>query len=200
MINNTEVRKMKKITYILSMILLLGVMTGCSNYAEDYNKNTLIVKKNGSLIEVAVEDFSDTSVKADTLSVYITEQIDSYNEKQDKKVVKNIDLLTEDMSKVKLVLEYKDIDSYNGFNLLECKLADFADVDEKELKGTFISSDGKSVKAGKMEGTKGAKVLIISEKTDIILPGDVLYYNKEVSMKKGVVSASGKNNAIIIYK
>ena len=83
MINNTEVRKMKKITYILSMILLLGVMTGCSNYAEDYNKNTLIVKKNGSLIEVAVEDFSETSVKADTLSVYITEQIDSYNEKQD---------------------------------------------------------------------------------------------------------------------
>lgn len=200
MINNTEVRKMKKITYILSMILLLGVMTGCSNYAEDYNKNTLIVKKNGSLIEVAVEDFSETSVKADTLSVYITEQIDSYNEKQDKKVVKNKDLLTEDMSKVKLVLEYKDIDSYNGFNLLECKLADFADVDEKELKGTFISADGKSVKAGKMEGTKGAKVLIISEKTDIILPGDVLYYNKEVSMKKGVVSASGKNNAIIIYK
>ncbi len=191
---------MKKITYILSMILLLGAMTGCANYAEDYDKNTLIVKKNGSLVEVAVEDFSETSVKADALSVYITEQIDNFNEKQDKKVVKSKDLLTEDMSKVKLVLEYKDIDSYNGFNLLECKLADFSDVDEKELKGTFTSADGKSVKVGKMKGTKGAKVLIISEKTDIILPGDVLYYNKEVSMKKGVASASGKNYAIIIYK
>ena len=125
---------MKKITYILSVVFLLGLMTGCANYAEDYDRNTLIVKKNGSLIEVAVEDFSKTSVKADALSVYITEQIDNFNEKQDKKVVKNKDLLTEDMSKVKLVLEYKDIDSYNGFNLLECKLADFADVDEKELK------------------------------------------------------------------
>lgn len=191
---------MKKITYILSVVFLLGLMTGCANYAEDYDRNTLIVKKNGSLIEVAVEDFSKTSVKADALSVYITEQIDNFNEKQDKKVVKNKDLLTEDMSKVKLVLEYKDIDSYNGFNLLECKLADFADVDEKELKGTFTSADGKSVKAGKMEDTKGAKVLMISEKTDVILPGDILYYNKEVSMKKGVASASGKGNAIIIYK
>lgn len=191
---------MKKITYILSVVFLLGLMTGCANYAEDYDRNTLIVKKNGSLIEVAVEDFSKTSVKADALSVYITEQIDNFNEKQDKKVVKNKDLLTEDMSKVKLVLEYKDIDSYNGFNLLECKLADFADVDEKELKGTFTSADGKSVKVGKMEDTKGAKVLMISEKTDVILPGDILYYNKEVSMKKGVASASGKGNAIIIYK
>ncbi|MBE5942871.1 MAG: hypothetical protein E7264_10085 [Lachnospiraceae bacterium] len=191
---------MKKITYILSVVFLLGLMTGCANYAEDYDRNTLIVKKNGSLIEVAVEDFSKTSVKADALSVYITEQIDNFNEKQDKKVVKNKDLLTEDMSKVKLVLEYKDIDGYNGFNLLECKLTDFADVDEKELKGTFTSADGKSVKVGKMEDTKGAKVLMISEKTDVILPGDILYYNKEVSMKKGVASASGKGNAIIIYK
>ena len=41
---------------------------------------------------------------------------------------------------------------------------------------------------------------MISEKTDVILPGDILYYNKEVSMKKGVASASGKGNAIIIYK
>jgi len=191
---------MKKITYILSVVFLLGLMTGCANYAEDYDRNTLIVKKNGSLIEVAVEDFSKTSVKADALSVYITEQIDNFNEKQDKKAVKNKDLLTEDMSKVKLVLEYKDIDGYNGFNLLECKLTDFADVDEKELKGTFTSADGKSVKVGKMEDTKGAKVLMISEKTDVILPGDILYYNKEVSMKKGVASASGKGNAIIIYK
>ena len=145
---------MKKITYILSVVFLLGLMTGCANYAEDYDRNTLIVKKNGSLIEVAVEDFSKTSVKADALSVYITEQIDNFNEKQDKKVVKNKDLLTEDMSKVKLVLEYKDIDSYNGFNLLECKLADFADVDEKELKGTFTSADGKSVRSARWKTRK----------------------------------------------
>ncbi len=191
---------MRKIWLVLSMILVLGVLTGCKNYAEEYDKNTLVVKGNGSLVEVAVEDFSDTSVSAEDLSVYITEQIDAYNEKQDKDMVKKDTLLTEDMSKVKLVLEYKDIDSYNGFNLLECTLADFSEMDEKDLKGTFTSADGKSVKVGKMEGTKGAMVLIMSEKTDLVVDGDILYYNKEVKVKNGVASTSGDENAIVIFK
>ena len=173
---------------------------GCTDYAEEYDKNTLVVKGNGSLIEVAVEDFSESSVTPEGLSVYITEQIDEYNDAQGKDMVERDDLVTDDMSKVKLVLKYKDMDSYNGFNLLDCTLADFSDVDEKDLKGTFTSADGKSVKVGKMEGTKKAKVLIMTEKTDIILDGSILYYNKEVSVKDDVISTTGKGNASVIFK
>lgn len=191
---------MKKILLVLSMVLVLGALMGCTDYAEEYDKNTLVVKGNGSLIEVAVEDFSESSVTPEGLSVYITEQIDEYNDAQGKDMVERDDLVTDDMSKVKLVLKYKDMDSYNGFNLLDCTLADFSDVDEKDLKGTFTSADGKSVKVGKMEGTKKAKVLIMSEKTNIILDGNVLYYNKEVSVKDGVVTTTGKGNAIVIFK
>lgn len=191
---------MKKMLLVLSMVLVLGALMGCTDYAEEYDKNTLVVKGNGSLIEVAVEDFSESSVTPEGLSVYITEQIDEYNDAQGKDMVERDDLVTDDMSKVKLVLKYKDMDSYNGFNLLDCTLADFSDVDEKDLKGTFTSADGKSVKVGKMEGTKKAKVLIMSEKTNIILDGNVLYYNKEVSVKDGVVTTTGKGNAIVIFK
>ena len=191
---------MKKILLVLSMVLVLGALMGCTDYAEEYDKNTLVVKGNGSLIEVAVEDFSESSVTSEGLSVYITEQIDEYNDAQGKDMVERDDLVTDDMSKVKLVLKYKDMDSYNGFNLLDCTLADFSDVDEKDLKGTFTSADGKSVKVGKMEGTKKAKVLIMTEKTDIILDGSILYYNKEVSVKDDVISTTGKGNAIVIFK
>lgn len=191
---------MKKILLVLSMVLVLGALTGCTDYAEEYDKNTLVVKGNGSLVEIAVEDFSESSVSPEGLSVYITEQIDEYNDAQDKEMVEEDALLTEDMGKVKLVLKYKDMESYNGFNLLDCTLADFLDVDEKDLKGTFTSSDGKSVKVGKMEGTKKSKVLILSEKTDVVVDGDVLYYNKEVSVKDGVISTTGKGNAIVIFK
>lgn len=191
---------MKKILLVLSMVLVLGVLVGCTDYAEEYNKNTLVIKGNGSLVEVAVEDFSESSVSPEGLSVYITEQVDQYNDEQDQEMVERDTLLTEDMSKVKLVLKYKDMESYNGFNLLDCTLADFSDVDEKDLKGTFTSSDGKSVKVGKMEGTKKSKVLILSEKTDVVVDGEVLYYNKEVSVKDGVISTTGKGNAIVIFK
>lgn len=191
---------MKKVILVLSMVFALGALTGCTNYAEKYNKNTLIVKGDGSLVEIAVEDFSDSSVSEADLSVYITEQIDEYNEKQEKDVIKQDELLTEDMSNVKLVLKYKDIDSYNGFNLLECTLKDFSEVDNGDLKGTFTSADGESVKVSKMEGTKKAKVLIVSEKTNIVIDGDLLYYNKEVLVKDDAVATTGKGKAIIIYK
>lgn len=191
---------MKKIQLLLVVVLAMGMLTGCTNYAKDYNKNTLIIKGNASLVEVAVEDFSESSVTDMDLVAYIDGQIEDYNSKQDKDMVKNKDLITEDMSNVKLVLTYKDMDSYNGFNLLECTLADFSEVDEDQLKGTFTSADGKSVKVGKMENTKKAKVLIMSEATDIVIDGDVLYYNREASVKDGIVTTSGKDNAIIIYK
>ncbi len=191
---------MKKTQLLFAIVLVMGMLTGCTNYVKDYNKNTLIIKGNDSLVEVAVEDFSESSVTDMDLVAYIEGQIEDYNSKQDKDMVKSKDLITEDMSNVKLVLTYKDIESYNGFNLLDCTLADFSEVDEEQLKGTFTSADGKSVKVGKMEDTKNAKVLIMSEATDVVVDGDVLYYNKEVSVKDGVATTTGKDDAIIIYK
>lgn len=190
---------MRKI-FLLCMVCMLAILTGCKNYAEEYDKNTLVIKGNGSIIEIAVEDFSESSVTAMDLTAYIEKQIMEYNSTQDKDVVENDTLLTEDMSKVKLVLKYKDIDAYNGFNLLECTLADFSEIDEDDMKGTFTSADGKSVKVGKMEGTNKATVLIMSEKTDIVVDGDILYYNKEVSMKDGIATTTGDDEAIIIFK
>ncbi len=191
---------MKKFLLVFGLALMSSVLTGCANYAEKYDKNTLVVKGNGKLVEIAVEDYSDSSVSASDLSVYITEQLDAYNAEQDKEVVKQDELLTEDMSKVKLVLKYADMDSYNGFNLLECSLTDFSETDENSMKGTFTSAEGESVKVGKMENVKKAKVLVLSEKYDVVIDGDILYYNKEVSMKDGVVSTTGKKDAIIIFK
>ena len=191
---------MKKFSRTLLMMLAVATLTGCTNYEKEYDKNTLVVKGNGSLVEVAVEDFKESSVKAEDLSTYIEEQITNYNNENGKNSVKSKALNTDDMSKVKLVISYKDIESYNGFNLLECKLQDFSEIETSDLKGTFTSVDGKSVKVKDMENTKKAKVLIISEATDVVVKGDVLYYNNEVSVKDDVVTTSGEDEAIIIFK
>ncbi len=191
---------MRKILLVLSVILILGTITGCADYAKDYDKNTLIIKGNGKIIEVAVEDFSDSDVSEEDLSVYVMEQVDEYNSQFEKEMIKTQDLLTEDMSNVKLVMQYNNIDNYNEFNMQESVLADFVEMDETDLKGSFASPDGKTVKYSKMENTKKAKVIILSEKTNVVVPGDVLYYNKEVSVKKGVASTTGKGKAIIIFK
>lgn len=191
---------MKKIHLMAMMVMMLCVLSGCTNYAKKYDKNTLVVKGNDSLVEIAVEDFKDSSVKVEDLSTYIDEQVEIYNKNNGKKVVKKKSINTEDMSNVKLVLTYKDMESYNGFNLLECKLDDFSNVKESDLTGSFTSMEGKTVKIADMKETKKAKVLILSEAANIVVSGDILYYNKEVSVKDETVTTTGDGNAVIVFK
>lgn len=190
-------RKIQRITIAMGMLFIL---TGCSNYAKEYDKNTLVVKGNDSLVEISVEDFKDSSVSAENLTSYVEEQITTYNTEAGKKMVQQKSIDTEDMSKVKLVLSYKDIDSYNGFNVLDCVLCDYTEAEDSLLKGSFSSADGESVKAANMENTEKAKLLAISEQTDVVINGDILYYNKEVKVKDGLASTSGKGMAVIIYR
>ncbi|MDE6434187.1 MAG: hypothetical protein K2L07_08155 [Lachnospiraceae bacterium] len=190
---------MKKIQLIMFFVAFICLLTGCSMDAKKYDKNTLVVKRNGSIVEIAVEDFKDSSIQAGDLEAYIDEQIEDYNG-ENGKLVKKSYIDTEDMSKVKLVLNYKDMESFNGFNLLECTLDAYENVKEEDLEGDFTSADGKNISYTKLSGTEKADVLILSEATDVVVKGDILYYNDQVSVKDGVVTTSGEGKAIIIFK
>lgn len=191
---------MKKLQLGLWAAFVVCLLAGCTNYEEDYARNTLIVKRNASLVEVAVEDFKESTVKAEDLSAYIEEQVENYNNTIGEKMIKEQVINTEDMSNVKLVLKYKDMESYNGFNLLECVLDDFANVEKDKLEGTFTSADGNTVKIEDMENVEKAKVLILSEAVDVVIKGNILYYNGEVSVEDDVAVTTGEKNAVIIYK
>ena len=191
---------MMKKFQIIMIALLLCMLSGCTNYAKKYDENTLVVRKNGSVVEVAVENFTDSAVGASDLEAYIEGQIEDYNEEQGEKLIKNTSMDTEDMSHVKLVLTYNNMEAYNGFNLLDCVLDDFSNVASEDLKGTFKSLSGETVKVSDMEGTDKAKVLIFSEAANIVVNGDILYYNEEVTVTDDVVITNGESKAIIIFK
>ncbi|MBE5923258.1 MAG: hypothetical protein E7271_02155 [Lachnospiraceae bacterium] len=190
---------MKRLKVITALAMLIFVLTGCTDYAEQYDKNTLVLKKNGSLVEVSVEDFKGTSVGADSLISYVESQIESYNNSAGN-VIKMESINTEDMSKVKLVVSYKDIDCYNSFNLLDYKYKDISDVKESELTGSFTSADDKKAKPADIMAEKKAKVFTVSEATDVVIKGELLYYNDEVTVKDGVATTSGKKDSIFVIR
>lgn len=191
---------MKRVSVAFTMALTVLLCTGCTNYAKEYDNNTIIVNKNGSIVEVAKEDYKGTDVSAEELERYIDEQVNLYNEECGSKCIKKKALLTEDMSKTKLVLKYSSVEDYNGFNSLECILCDYEDAKDDILKGSFCNAQGESVTSDKFENTDKAKVLVISEATDLVFPKEILYYNKEVKIEKGVITSSGKEDAIVIFK
>lgn len=192
---------MRKIKLAIVFVLAVSCLTGCASNAKKYDKNTIIVKKNGAVEEVAIEDYTDSSVQAEDLKTYIEEQITSYNDENGKNSVKKQSLNTEDMSKAKLVLAYKNMEDFNGFNNLECSFVDVDEVKESDLTGSFKSAeDDKSAKKADILETKKAKVLTVSEKTNVVVKGTLLYYNDQVTVKDDVISTTGKENAIIIFK
>ena len=194
-----EVYKMKKLHGLAIMICLAGLLTGCDNYAKQYDVNTLIVKGNGSLLEVSVEDFKDSSVDADGIKTYVEEQVDAFNENSESDIkIKSIN--TEDMSHVKLVLSYKDIESFDSFNLLDYSMVDIDDAKEADLTGSFTSSEDKKTSPSDIMNESKGKILTVTEATDVVIKGNILYYNDEVSVKDGVATTSGNKNAIIIFK
>lgn len=192
---------MRKIKLAIVFVLAVSCLTGCASDAKKYDKNTIIVKRNGAVEEVAIEDYTDSSVQAEDLKAYIEEQITSYNDENGKNSVKKQSLNTEDMSKAKLVLAYKNMEDFDGFNNLECSFADVDEVKESDLIGTFKSAeDDKNAEKTEILETKKAKVLTLSEKTNVVVKGTLLYYNDQVTVKDDVISTTGKENAIIIFK
>lgn len=190
---------MKRIYMSLIFVFCIFTLTSCANYEKQYDDNTLVVNKNGSLVEISVEDFKESKVEAEKLSAYIDEQIDTYNGNAGNMIKKKF-ISTEDMSHVKLVLEYKDIVSYDEFNLLDYTLTDIADIKEEDLTGSFTSADDKKASPSDIVALEKGKVLKLTEATDVVIKGDILYYNGEVTIQDGVASTSGKKDAIIVFR
>lgn len=190
---------MKKIHLLFTTVVLTLILCGCGNITKKYDKNTLIVKGNDSLMELSIENFAKTNVSGEDITNYIEEQIDLFNDENGKKIKeKSIDV--EDLKRVKLVLTYKDIESFNQFNGQKYVLDDYSNIKESQMKGSFQSVDGKKVKLDDFEINKKTKVLMLSESMDVVIEGDILYYNKEVSLKDEVATTTGDDVAIIIYK
>ena len=190
---------MKKLHGFAVLICLTCLLTGCDNYAKQYDTNTLVVKGNGSVVEISVEDFKDTTVDAASVASYVNEQVETFNESSENEIkVKSID--TEDMSHVKLVLSYKDMDSFNSFNLLDYSFVDIADAKEADLTGSFTSADDKKTSPSDIMAEDKGKVLTVTEATDVVVKGSILYYNDEVTISDGIAKTSGNKNAIIIFK
>lgn len=190
---------MKKIQIVWIGAILIFLLTGCSNYTKKYDKNTLIVKGNGSLMELSIENFKDADVSSENIASYIEEEIDDFNDKHGAKI-KEKKLDAKDLKHVKLLLSYKDMKSYNNFNGLDYVLEDYKDVKESKLTGKFQSGNQEKVKVEDFEKVKKAKVLMISEPIQVVVKGDVLYYNDAVSMKEDILTTNGKDVAIIIFK
>lgn len=190
---------MKKIKKLLGICLLAALLSGCGDITATYDKNTLIIKRNGSILEVAVEDLQNSGVSEEDINSYIVQQIKDYQDKSGKNVNEMM-IDASDLTKVRLVLEYEDMESYNGFNEANNRLISYQEATDADLKGSYTSSSGEQVNVSGIEDVSKAKVLLVTDAVDIVVKGEILACNEEVTLSDDVATTSGNGTAVIVYK
>lgn len=178
--------------------LLVGLMamTGCGYNLDSISENTMTIKKDGTIVDVSVEDYSDGNYSMTDLETFITDEITAYNDKNGENCVV-MNRLDTDNNIGKLQLTYSGMKDYNGFNHTDYELAELSDT---TISGSFISAaDGSSVAAPDIQEA-GLQVLKVCDAMNIISKKKVLYYNSFVTEQDGTYIISGEGDAVLILK
>ncbi len=137
MINSIKTKSYTKyICLVLIMTLIMG-LTACGKKKDDgpvekisvigdVNETTLKLNANGSVIEIACEDFAHTEAAIDTstLEEFIKSEIDKYNAEAGGNKITFLEYQNDD-NFVRTAIQYIDIDTYNSFNLMELAMSEF---------------------------------------------------------------------------
>ena len=129
---------MKKLGLLLLIALLSFTLAGCAwkkdkDEAEeeeyvrpstigDVDETTLKINPNGTLTEIAVEDFSGTDIDTAGIESFINEEIDAYNNEAGVSKISLIEFQEND-GVVKTAIQYSDVASYNEFNMMDITIA-----------------------------------------------------------------------------
>lgn len=193
----------KNLILILAAVLIAAGLTGCNSRDADVTETTIEVKKNKTVVQTIIEDFSEPYYDLDSLTSEISGSIEAYNEKSGKQAV----TLTAAEAKdgiVKVVLTYQDSQAYSGFNKLAFFAGSIKDAYNAgyNLDVQLQDADASGEQIGKAEllsmGDKN--VVILREALNVKVWGKILYYTEDVTKTdaKQTVRVSDDNRLTFI--
>lgn len=228
---------MKKYIYLIISITLLLTFSSCGkkedekpeyvrpDVFEGYNDSTLIFNADGSITEIAMQDYNGSDVDTTGLKSYVESEINEANKKLGSESISMTDYF-DDSGVIKAAIHYTDINSYNYFNktayemsgfdpdkcdlvvpieeIIDASVTDstFGEPETEVVEATFTDASDKSVKTSS-EISKSYMMLILDDKVDVKFDdGKVLYYNSGVQNISGenTVKCSGERKAVIVFE
>lgn len=190
---------------ILLLVVLTLILTGCSKDIEltekDIDKNTLVIREDGSLQVAQVDLFDQDYYDLTEFEGFMDKEINTYNTKHgDKSVVFNS--ISENAKKVVVILSYKSMEDYTTFNNIEGQLINAVDIgqDKKDLPEEFMDKKGNIIPTADIIHNDDYKIFSIKENTDIIIDGKVLYYYNANYIDSSTIKSDGEEVSYVIYK
>lgn len=194
---------MKK-TSILLALSLMCLAQGCKGAAEA-DRETLEIKKDGSIVETVRESFEEDYYNVDDLKAYITEELNSYNEDFEEVQI----ALTDCTVKRKIaqaVLTYQDVEDYMAFNQAELFVGDLAALSETSYHDSVNLKNKKDETVSLshlIASGESYQSVVVTQSCEVIVSGKIAYVSDNVEILSGKsanVSLNDEACAYIIYK
>ncbi len=179
---------MKKVISIsLVCLLAAGLFSACGDSLVA-DRDTVYVQKKGKVICAAISDFDKDYYDAEELKGYVEERVQKYQEEHGKNSVE-IDEFTVEDKVAKLYMKYKDCDSYQDFN--EVTLFS-GTVPQALAAGYTFNTEFTQIENGEASGSventtvmdSNYKVVILSEKIDVKVDGEIQYLSSDFTTIK----------------
>jgi hypothetical protein len=194
---------MKKIKALVAVFIMLILAGGCSLKPFDAETNTIYVKKDGSIMQALIEDFSESYYNATELEDLINETVNTYNEGSEKvkvekyKVINNI---------AKLITSYSSSIDYAKFNEVEFFFGSISDAKSEgyDFDQDFISIEEKNtVGSETIKSLSQYKVIIFEEDVQLKTDSKILYLSNNaelVDSKTAKLAEEAEGLAYIVYE
>lgn len=193
---------MKNIKAFIAVFLMLMLMVGCSQ-AFDAETNTVYVKKDGTVMQAIIEEFSESNYDQNELEELIKQNVSSYNNgtesiKIEKYKVKD--------NTAKLITSYKKASDYAIFNDVEFFAGSISEAKTEgyEFDDMFTSVDEKkTVGSETIKSLSQYNVVIFEEDVSIRTDNNILYISsnaKLIDAKTAALNDDAEGLGYIIYE
>ncbi|MCD8156893.1 MAG: hypothetical protein LUD53_05595 [Clostridiales bacterium] len=208
----------KKIAVLCAAAISLGLLASCGSTS--VTENTVELKKDGTVVEYTVEDFSESYYDADELTEFVDAQVASYLEDSDATVEVKKNEVEEQTAWV--TIEYDSMDTYADFTGTACFSGSVVQAQAAgyDFDVNFVSADEETEEADESSVIEGAvsetsylsgsevleqddlKVLIVGAAVDVIVPGTVRYVSADTAAiggKNTVTTTAESDSDVLIY-
>lgn len=194
---------MKKFKAYTVVIFMLMFLTGCSLKSFDADTNTVYVKKDGSVMEAIIEDFSESYYDEKELESVINDSIDEYNGDTEKIKVEKFSVKD---STAKLITNYKTAEDFANFNEEDF----FAGTISEAIKAgydfdqEFTNLEEKiDISSETIQSLTQYKVVIFEEKAEIKTDSKIAYISNNVELvneKTAKLTEDAEGLGYIVYE
>ncbi len=184
---------MKKLVVLLSVMALgTGLLAGCGT--PEVATNTVIVEKNGKIIEALVEDFSKDYYTQEELQAFVEGEIADFVAENAEAEIK-MSKLTVEAGTAKMSLRYGNADTYRDFHKVNFYVGTVAGAQGAgyEFNTGFVAvtegAAGTDVQTADAVLSPEAKVVIIQDAIEVMVPGTIKYVSEGVTVNASDTAA-----------